>query len=156
MSHSSWEPCIKHHLYATNLRRNPLPSHCGWRKTCSDGLCVAPHHGCCHSQWVIISIATFFCVCVQKLFCVRLQGIPYSYTMIIQRDDEFEEHDVSHRVEQREGLLHNTLIDWMPRAKRTLPVDAKIAAATVWHIWSGEGGRPGCSVGELGRGMDKH
>lgn len=63
--------------------------------------------------------------------------------MILQRGgggDEFQEHDVSQRVEQREGLLHNTLIDWMPRAKRTLPVDAKIAAATVWHIWSGEGG----------------
>lgn len=53
-----------------------------------------------------------------------------------------------------EGLLQNTPTEWMQRAKRTLPVDAKIAAATVWHIWTGEGGRPGCSVSELLRGMD--
>lgn len=75
---------------------------------------------CSGTSWVlslgVISIATgfFFCVCVQKHFCVHLQNITYSYTMILQRGgggDEFQEHDVSQRVEQREGLLHNTLID---------------------------------------------
>lgn len=54
----------------------------------------------------------------------------------------------------REGLLQKRLLEWMQRAKRTLPVDAKIAAATVWHIWTGEGGRPGCRVSELRTGMD--